>query len=88
MSAVSETVDWLLTGLLLPATRLLWIHSLVERNVWGLVPVGRLAANCAVNDSRCRINWTASRQAGSALRFRLNHNSKFGEIMCDELVGL
>jgi hypothetical protein len=36
MSTITQAVDWLLAGLLLPTTRLLWIHGLFKMvvRVW------------------------------------------------------
>jgi hypothetical protein len=47
MSAITQAIDGLLAGLLLPATRLLWIHGLFKMVVEGLAPVCRLPADCA-----------------------------------------
>ena len=50
MSTIAQTVDGLLAGLLLPATRLLWIHDLFKMVVEGLAPVCRLPADGAAMD--------------------------------------
>jgi hypothetical protein len=64
MSTITQAVDWLLAGLLLPATRLLWIHGLFKMVVKGLAPVCRLPADCAADGSRNRIKCAGSKQAG------------------------
>ena len=64
MSAIPQAVDGLLAGLLLPATRLLWIHDLFKMDVEGLAPVRRLPADCAADGSKNRIKCGGRTQAG------------------------
>ena len=77
MSTITQAVDGLLAGLLLPTTRLLWIHGLFKMVVEGLAPVCRLPADCAADGSRNRIKCAGSKQAGIVLILKSVDKGKY-----------
>jgi hypothetical protein len=88
MSAIAQAVDGLLAGLLLPATRLLWIHGLFKMVVEGLAPVCRLAGQLRGNGSRNRIRCAGPKQAGIVLILKSGDKGKYwkGGALCGDRV--
>ena|SRR5271170_2347223 len=85
MSTIAQAVDRLLAGLLLTATRLLWIHGLFKMVVNGLAPVCRLPADCTAMD---RIRCAGSKQAGIVLILKSGDKGRYwkGGALCGDRV--